>query len=240
MDFKKIFIIFILVGHSLLAKDKPLISGRSPSAAEIRSALSQKLKLPGDQLYKAIRRIGDKTIEMQVMISMSGNIDKARSLFTDIEHIPDWALNNINLSTTGKPFYFKINNAISDGKDSLNFLFTLDLPIFKHKGSKKFKFVSKNIPYGFLVSAEATKEANSVISSAIADLYVFSAERDPRQLWLAVLAKVTFNQWLLYEALPERLVTRESASRLERLILNYQNEEDKNYEKEEKSIQRNK
>jgi hypothetical protein len=233
MEIKKIsltlaiFVISTLVQAKVL-QTTPLLESKNPTPQDVQHALQKTLEGQGDIIKRYVRRLGEKTIEMQSFLSIEGNLGQASKILPDFPRIPAWALANINTSPSGRNYYFKITGATPEGKDLITFDFTLDLPLYKHRGARKFRFQSETAGEGLLVSAEAVPEPESVISSTNARLYVFRAgASEPGRVWLAIIARMVIRPWLLYEALPERLIASESTERLETVIANYQAEEDK-------------
>lgn len=228
---KFLFLTFLIISWcSATWADKPtnlnLLPSEDPSIAEVRLALQKELQGKGDMVRRSVRRLGNKTISLQAFISIEGSFDIAPKILAGFQKKPGWAIQHINESPTGRNYYFKVLKAESETPDIVSFSFILDLPLYQHKGMRKFKLKSRPGDKNFVLEAQTLPDPESVISSCLAKLYVFPATNDPNRLWIAATGKIEIRPWILYEALPERILTNESTERLETVIANYQKEED--------------
>jgi hypothetical protein len=204
----------------------PLVASENPTTQEVRDALTKEFKGKGDLVRRSVRRLGHKTIELQAFVSIEGNFEQAAQILANFQKDPSWALKGINDSPSGRSYYFKITKANPEPPNILSFSFVLELPLYQHKGVRKFKLTSKRADGSFLFEGESLPDPESVISSCSSRVYVFPAVGQPDRLWIAAMGRIEIKPWILYEALPERILTNESTERLETLIGNYQKQED--------------
>ncbi len=188
-----------------------------------------------DVFRRSVRRLGNRTIEMQTLLSTDGSFKYVSRILSDIKSIPDWALENINVPPPGSDYNFKILGATLDPQDPsvLGFSFRLDVPVFKYQGSRKFKLKADKRKDVFILSGEALPTTDSVVESVRTTMRVYPSEKSSNRVWIAAYGTVVLRSWLLYEAMPDRMVGRESSSRIQKLLDNYLRREDKIREKEE-------
>jgi len=248
MKLRTWFLILSLLGLSTSIFSPPSYSWERKDVVEEVPLLAD---LPDPQMYtviknaiggrkqvfrRSLKRLGNNTIEIQAVISAEGSFKYAPKILANVKQFPEWALDNINVNSTGSDYHFQIIGATVEPKDDsiLGFSFKLQVPVLSYQGSRQFKTKSVARKDVFILEGDSLPANDSVVESVNLFMRVYPADNDPNQIWIAAFGKVVLRSWLLYEALPERLVTRESAERFQTLLSNYLHREDKIRTKEEK------
>ncbi len=193
--------------------------------AEIQSKLSARLQGKESYNERVARRIGDRTIEVEGFIAMEGDIALAHQILSEPKAFSRWILPGINQRPSGGGYFVKVM-ALNLAPGSPNTLVTdlrFDLPLFKKDIScymdVKTEMKGKNL--WFTATVHSMK--GTYIEHFEAMIQFFP--KAGGQMWVYALGQVKFKSWLLYEALPDRLLTRETGERLQIVIDNYLNEE---------------
>ena len=93
-----------------------------------------------------------------------------------------------------------------------------------HRGYAPASFRRNAPERSITVYGETLVHPEASIAKAKGTLKVFRAPQ-PNRLWFYFTGESLFRSWIFYEALPERLLTRESGERVLTVIENYQQEE---------------
>jgi hypothetical protein len=211
---KSFFFVFLLVNFAF-ADEIPF------------SELKKTLTGQGDVLRKTFKRLGDKTISFESMASLEGDFKKTPKILTDVKNWGTWALQNINVGPEGKNYFLQINGI--DWKkelaDQIGIIFSIKLPIFKHEGTRRFVVSHRTEPNHVHIGVTAPVEPQSVIESCEGSLDVYPAEKEADRLWIGLKGTIKLRNWILYEALPEKLISNEAGERIQTVLINYQKEE---------------
>jgi hypothetical protein len=224
----------LLLIHSFLLL---LISSQSfatfpdfPSDDKIKQTLRSYLKGQGDVTKRSFKRLGNRTIQLESFISLEGDFDLACAIFSDLDHY-DWAMKNINVRPDGTKYLIQILQMSVDSHipDTLvTFTFALDMPIFHYKGKRQFKVKVTKTLDSLTLNADTMGSETGIINRSQAILKIFPAEGARGRLWIYINGRMEIGTWLLYEALPDKLMNgSQTATRFQTLIENYQNEEDR-------------
>jgi hypothetical protein len=200
-----------------------------PSDEQIRQTLRQKLKNQGDSLKRNFRRLGNKTIELESYAALEGDFSLAPAILSDVDHY-DWALEKINERSDGSKYFIRFLSLVVDKhlpQMLVSCSFGVDLPMMHYKGKRQFKVTVTNQPEVYTIRADTVAQENTVINTAAVILKVFPAEGQPGHLWIYINGHMEVGPWLLYEALPERVMNRQSAERISTLLESYQREEER-------------
>lgn len=201
-----------------------------PPDPELFPRVEAKLSGQTDKVERTIRRMGKKTIEFEAFIAADGDVKLAPKIFGEFATYSNWALRNINIKpSTGERYYFQILNLMARQEDKmiLTGSFFFNLPLYKKQVERSFRMSFSPAPIGFAVSGETLTDDDSPIAGAGAILRAYPAVGLPNTLWFYVKAVAVFRNWLLYEALPERLLAKETAERIQIILDNYAAEEDR-------------
>jgi len=205
-----------------------------PSNAEILKSLSGKLAgQSGDYLIRHVQRMGNKTIEMETMIATDGDPKLANAILTDFAHYRNWMLQGLNHRPAGGEYLLKIRDfAIKPGDPSVLVAnVTFDLPLFKIDLLYAIKVGTKKENDGLTITAEALPQpansglGESPIKSTEAFAKIFPAPKHRDVVWIYLKGRTVLNNWLLYEALPDKVLERETGDRLQIIVDNYHREE---------------
>lgn len=221
----KIFI-FLLFIPSFLFADLPKEPTDEEALAKLTKVLSKQVP-PYSERH--IQRVGNKTILFEAYIAVEADAKLTATILSDFKNIPNWALININNKPGGGTYYVKVQEIKPDPKDSslLNGFFKIDVPVFKSVLHGVFKLSSEEKASVFNFRGKMIPDTNSVLDSADAVLKSFPTPKKSPFRWIYVYSTVVLRNWLLYEAFPERLLKRESGERIQIVLDNYQNEEER-------------
>lgn len=225
---KKCFLLLLVV-FALHAEEITLPHGMETDE-QIFLYLTETFKGKSGDFYKrSIKRIGDNTILFDAAVSVEADKKLMPLIISDVSKYNDWALTNINKAPGSKLNYLlKIFRFIIDPKEpnSVRPEFMLDLPTFRKLTNRKFDYTTTQKGEVFTITAVTPEDPKSHIEKATTELKMFPAPLSQR-VWLYVTAKVKLRYWLLYEALPTRILEKESMERIQTVLDNYQTQEDK-------------
>lgn len=181
----------------------------------------------GPYTERKISRAGNKTVVFESVVAIEADAKQFTEILSDVKNYPKWALKNINVRPSGGNYYVKILDLISDPKDAaaLKGLIRVDLPLFKHSLQALFKVYPEEKKDVFTIRANIVPDERSVLVGANVILKAFPAPNRPNFKWIYVKANILIRYWLLYEALPDKLLNKESGERVQIVLDNYTDEE---------------
>ncbi len=206
-----------------------------PSDAEIQKKLAARLKGKDDYSERNARRVGNRTIEVEGFISLDGELELTKEILAEPKEYARWLLPNINTRPSGGEYLVKIMG-MELAPESTNVLITklsFDLPLFKKEIDCHVKVGSERKGNRVVLNATIDTLQGTYIEHFQAVLQFF--QREKGKLWVYALGEVRFKHWLVYEALPDRLLNRETGERLQIAIDNYLNEENHRRSQKRKS-----
>jgi len=218
-------LIFSLV-FSLVASGEPL---EHLSDAAVLEILSARLRPGEETTTRSIKRLGHHTIEMETLISTDGEIKIADRILSDFDRYPQWVLQNINRAPGGGDYYVHLDKLFINApeKNLLTALVTINLPLFKASQDCQFRLGKELHGDNLTITAMAIPNKKSVLESMEGYIKILPAPHSRGWIWAYVKTRTVIKNWLLYEALPEKVLGRESADRLQTVLDNYHREEDK-------------
>lgn len=222
---KRFFLLFFTVTAVVFAPPRV-----EPTEEEVYKKLQEVLKKQtGPFAKRTISRVGNKTIEFEAFISTEADETLLPPILSDFKNYPNWAIKNINQKPSGGNYYVKLKDVKSDPKDDsiIHGLISIDLPVFHSQLVGFFKLSSENKAPVYTLRAKMVPATNSILESATAVLKAFPAENRPGYKWLYVRADIFLKNWLLYEALPDKLLRKESGERVQIVLDNYSDEEER-------------
>lgn len=198
---------------------------------EIYKKLKTALAGRGDFATLAVTRSRkkEKTIEVEFMMSRELDFKTLPKILGNVFSYQKWVMPGINDNPNGGKFYVRFNSLDSDVKRPTDLLikYALVLPFFKHIGKRwmKIKIAEENnVIVGNIVSYPKKK---TVIKKVGGDFRAFRSENSPDRVWAYLKAYAVIGPWILYEGLPEILVRKELEPRVDIILRNYIDEEDR-------------
>jgi hypothetical protein len=216
----------------LLFTTLPLLAERRPDPTddEAYKKLQDILKKQsGPYNVRQITRVGKNTVEFEAFISLEADSKLYKKILGDFKNYPQWAIKNINNKPSGGTYYIKIKElkvSPADPNLLIGIIF-IDLPIMRHNFIGEFKLSSEETPKSYTVIGKMISGPQSILESADGMMKIFPAENKPSYRWIYVRSNVVLRNWLLYEAMPEKLLKRESGDRIQIVLDNYLDEEDR-------------
>jgi hypothetical protein len=213
----------------LLPSLSPALQMQLPEDPEILALLRSKIKGRDDFFEKKVKRLGDKAIDLEMFVATEAETKDAAIILADLPRLPSWALTNINNRPGGGNYLMKLTRMeyTPTGPGTYAVEFVLDLPLFKKTLYSNFKMSTKQNGDVTTMVGEMVPDPNSHVEWSEAVLKVFPAEKKPHRAWIYVKGRMKIRNWLLYEAMPEALLNRESGERTQIFIDNYLREEDR-------------
>ncbi|NBT57926.1 hypothetical protein EBT16_03990, partial [bacterium] len=71
----------------------------------------------------------------------------------------------------------------------------------------------------------SSKDAESLLSSLTGFIMAFPAPKQKERLWVYFKGRTKIASWVLYQAIPEKLLAHESSDRIQTVLDNFGNEE---------------
>ncbi|MCB0403979.1 MAG: hypothetical protein KDD51_04285 [Bdellovibrionales bacterium] len=203
--------------------------GLSAEDALIFKRLEKELKGQHDIIRRTVSRKGNKTIELEGYISTELNLELARPVLTSFEKYQNWALRDINKKADGGEYMLKLLSVLPLPSDAsiLQLRYFLDVPLFSSVGMQTFKMSSIQKEGYLELKAEAVTTKKSLIDWAIGTAKIFPAPGERHRVWVYTLGRMRLHPWLMYEALPDRLLNRLVANRIKTFLDNLLEEQDK-------------
>jgi len=193
--------------------------------------LVQTLTGKGDVLKRTVERIGDNTIQIRILISADADYPSAKRIFGTHRLYREWALKNINVRSNGSSYLVKFLGCDPMENGVLTFPIRVDLPVFGRDLTAYIGVTTEEVQKGFVVHAKTTndKPPGNPTAQALGTidgyLYLFPSPKDPKRLFGELLGNLQFSNAFLYQALPERLLMRETSERIQTLLENYRDRE---------------
>lgn len=215
-----------LIALCLVASRAPAIS--VPTDAEILKQLKEKLATRGDYVDRKIQRMGNKTIEFESLVSTEADFGHATTILSDFSRYGKWGLTNINNKPSGGTYLLKVLNVEVQPKSPQTLITTIlfDLPLLKHELRCYLNLHAIKKPDVYTILGDVDG-AGTYIESVEMVFKMFPAEKTPHRVWIYAKAIVKIRNWLLYEAMPDQLLKRETGERLQIVLDNYLREEDR-------------
>lgn len=196
---------------------------------ETFARLTKLLKGRGDWQKNTLTRLGDRTIQLDSVISLDGDFELIPKIMSNFGEYSRWLIEDINRSPSGRNYYMQVKNVAVDPNttDIVRVFYSFNLPVFKHIGNRGFRLKADTKPKCFSIQAEGIPHEKSIIESTVGTLRVFKGPDQPERLWVSMRGQLKLRNWIVYEALPERLITREAGERIEIMLKNFQKEEER-------------
>jgi hypothetical protein len=194
-----------------------------PSDAKILELLKAKLGNQTEATFRNIRRIGERTIELENFIAGEMDPKLAPPILSDFAHWKDWILPGINDRPSGGKYIAQLKGLDYVSPEAMMVTFNFDLPLFRGDRTAKFKVTAVREAGVFTLSGETT-QSEGTFARARTVMKVFPSP-NPGYSWIYVNGKAQLKSWMLYEALPEKLLQREAGDRIRILLENYLKEE---------------
>ena len=191
-----------------------------------KERLTDALRGRGDVLTRTVKRIGNRTIEVSLLISADADYESAKKIFGAHKQYREWALKNINVRSDGSSYVVKFMGCDPLPNGDLFFPLRVDLPIFGRDLDANIGVRTESVEGGFAVHAKTTMDNHpKSVGTVDGYLFFFPAPKEPRRLFGELVGHITLKSAFLYEALPERLLVRETSERIQTLLENYRDRE---------------
>ncbi len=197
----------------------------TPTDAEALPLLKTHLQGKTDHIVRLVRRLGNKTLEVDCFIALQGDLAAFKTITTDFKGWRDWALTDFNVPRDGSGYVLQLNDLVQRDPGKVTATYVFNVPLFSKERARTFKVGKQEAPKSLTLTAEALVNPKSAVKAANAFMKVLPADGLPGTLWINVKAVVEFNNWFFYEALPEKILLREVGDRLTFLVENYEKEE---------------
>ncbi len=197
-----------------------------PSDAALISKLSPALSGKTEFYDTQVKRLGKNTLEVECFAALHGEISLFKKIVPKYAEWRDWLLADINLPEPGADAYvFQFHDILQQTADSVVTVFSFNLPFFGKQRTRGFNVKKIETDKSLALLAETQLSENSVVKTAKAYLKAIQPAQPSQTLWVGVSAVVEFKSWMLYQALPEKVVLREVGERLKIISENYKKEE---------------
>ncbi|NBX75881.1 MAG: hypothetical protein EBQ92_04960 [Proteobacteria bacterium] len=181
----------------------------------------------GDYFKRTVKRIGNQTIEMEGVASINGKLDNFYQIAKNVPAYRTWALPNINQRPAGGQYLIKILDLkpVSQKSNQLIADFGINLPGIRRKISRGFSIFTERGTNDVTVTCESNQDRDSILSSLTGYIIAFPAPKQKERLWVYFKGRTKLESWLLYQAIPEKLLAHESSDRIQTVLDNFGNEE---------------
>lgn len=215
----------VIIFLSLSAKGLPSwITPPTKSFVLAQNNLSTKT---GDYFKRRVKRLGNQEIELEGFASIMGDLNHFYQIAQNVPRYRKWALDHINTRLNGKAYLIKILdlNTSTKNKEELTATFGLELPFLKMKIDKRFLIKSEKNSHSSTVYCQSLNPPDSILSSLKGFITAFKHPEEPGRLWVYFKGQTRLTNWLLYQAIPEKVLAGESAERIHTVLDNFSAEE---------------
>ena len=219
-------LIGLLVFLSSRALSLPSWVQPSPSLAYI--SLQRELSLKsGDFFKRVVRRVGNNTIDLEGYAALGGTLHNFYEIAKDVPSYRQWALNGINQKPGGGKYLVQILDLKPHPKRThvLGALFGINFPGIQAKVEKDFLIHVGKDRQSVTVACESLQVPDLILSSLHGFITAFEAPKKKERLWIYFKGRALLRSWLLYQALPEKLLSTESSERIQTVLDNFTGEE---------------
>lgn len=226
VTFKAQILVVLIFGlHSLCHALPRWVSPLPQTAYQIvNTELSSKR---GDYFKRTVKRVGNQTIEMEGVASINGRLENFYEIAKNVPAYRTWALPNINQRPAGGQYLVKILDLkpVPQKTNQLIAEFGINLPGIQRKISRGFSIFTEKGTNDVTVTCESNQDKDSILSSLTGYIIAFPAPKQRERLWVYFKGRTQLESWLLYQAIPEKLLAHESSDRIQTVLDNFGSEE---------------
>jgi len=190
----------------------------------------------GDYFKRTVRRAGNQTIELEGFASFSGTLENYYRVVKDVPSYRKWILTRVNQKPSGGEYLLQVLDLKPTQQfNVLQAEFGLHFPGIKQRVYRSFRINPENQKESVIVTCESLEANDLLLSSMNGFVTAFSDPKNKDRLWVYFKGFAHLRSWLLYQALPDKLLVRESSERIRTVLDNVGNEEVKQYSLNESS-----
>ena len=196
---------------------------------EIMAYLSENLKGQGDHIVRSVTRsqTREKTLLLKSAMARELDFEIIKTVMASPEKYRNWMLDGINIRANGNPYYVLFEDVIAPAPGRLDFKMRLDFPVFKAESTQPFNLKIEKEDRVLRAYMTAHADPNRILEEMVGQMRIYQAPDDPTRVWIYLEGSMTLIPWLLFEALPVRLLSREYLYRMSLILRNSQKEEEK-------------
>jgi len=199
-----------------------------PSPPSAYASLQRELSLKnGDFFKRVVRRAGNNTIDLEGYAALGGTLENFYEIAKDVPSYRKWALQGINQKPGGGKYLVQILDLKPHPQrmNVLGALFGINFPGIQAKIEKDFLIHVGRDRQSVTVACESLKAPDLILSSLNGFITAFEAPKQKERLWIYFKGRALLRSWLLYQALPEKLLSTESSERIQTVLDNFTGEE---------------
>lgn len=179
----------------------------------------------GDQISCKIKDIGDRTFNLECFIPADADWKYVPKIFSNYEKYPTWILNNINLALNQKKFMFELKNIEYFKPNLFDLSYSTHFIFFKTSGKKRFSLENLTNKTEVHLKLKAEEKEDTLIEKTNGDFYIFPVKDAEDRIFAYFNGDVKIRSDLLYKLFPIKLIENQLKVRVQRIIMNYQEEE---------------
>lgn len=232
VPFKVQILAAFILGNHALGQGLPQWVSLSPQTA-YQLAHAELSTKKGDFFKRTAKRVGNQTIELEGVASINGKLENFYQIAKDVPSYRNWALSNINQRPSGGQYLVKILDLrpVPNRNNQLIADFGINVPGVRTKISRGFSIFTKKGTRDVTVACESNRDKNSILSSLTGFIMAFPAPNQKERLWIYFKGHTKLESWILYQAIPEKLLAHESSDRVQTVLDNFGSEEIAKYAK---------
>lgn len=190
-------------------------------------------KKNGDYFKRTIKRAGNQTIELEGFASLNGTLAGFSRIAEDVPSYRKWVLPGLNQKPAGGNYLLQILDLKPSDSNPrvLTAEFGISFPGIQQKLHKTFLITPEPQNRLVTVSCQSLESKDLLLSSLVGFVMAFPDPKNKERLWVYFKGLAQLRSWLLYQALPEKLLVRESSERIQTVLDNFSSEEIKDYSK---------
>ena len=202
----------------------PSIGKLGGSIEEIKKRTQKELLGAGDIVKRTVKRLGDKTLELESFANIDADYDTFWNITKEFQNWNDWVLKDINKKPEGGEYYAKILRFenVPNLPQQLKIFLLLDFPVYKKSLVAHMDLLATRTEGHFTLQGKlAPKNIEEAIIPRCEVTGIFFETDNPNRIQAYIKGWMVLKPWVLYQALPKKLLTKEAGNRVRRVIDNY-------------------
>jgi len=198
--------------------------------------LKKELKGQRDTVIRKVRRTqSDQTLHLECFITSDGDLKMLSEIARDISKYKTWALENINTKADGSKYLVQFMDMVWKAPKSLQVFFSLEIPspipntpLFKQSGNRTFDLTFADSKESFhMIGSSLYHEDDPYLGEIQAELKAYREPKTKDRVWAYFKASAKIKWKIIFEAFPEKILSREGGDRVQKFVHNYVKEEDR-------------
>lgn len=198
-----------------------------PPSADLLPRVKSVLQSQENDYYSyTVRKLGNRKVELEGFVSLDADWNTIQTTAKKVSDYPKWIFPRINFRGKGESFYLLFNSMelVPEAPQDLKVEIALAIPAIKISVKKNFhfEFLPQANPNQWTLTTRIVDPSDSAVESFSGYAHFYRPPHRSGRVWCYLNLSLVFNSWVIYESLPERLLSTEAGERLRILMESYQ------------------